>query len=106
MERRQNEQAQALLRRAIAMEPAYARAHALLGWAAWSGTLHLWAEVRATASEQAAGHATDALALDPSDPWARLVLGLFHRPSDPHERPQGALGPSPALHPSSASRLA
>src|SRR3546814_2433310 len=68
MERRQNEEAQALLRRAIAMEPGYARAHALLGWAAWWATLHLWAEERASAYRQAAGHAQNALALDPSDP--------------------------------------
>src|SRR3546814_7178045 len=73
MERRQNEEAQALLRRAIAMEPGYARAHALLGWAAWWATLHLWAEERASAYRQAAGHAQNALALDPSDPWARMV---------------------------------
>src|SRR3546814_412401 len=43
MERRQNEEAQALLRRAIAMEPGYARAHALLGWAAGWARLHPWA---------------------------------------------------------------
>src|SRR3546814_16748229 len=76
MERRQNEGAQALLRRAIAMEPGYARAHALLGWAAWWATLHLWAVERASAYRQAAGHAQNALALDPSAPWARLVSGL------------------------------
>src|SRR3712207_833774 len=33
VERRRNEEAQALLRRAIALEPSYARAHALLSWA-------------------------------------------------------------------------
>src|SRR3546814_3101928 len=60
MERRQNEEARSLLRRAIAMEPAYARAHALLGWAAWWATLHLWAEERAVAYQQAAGHAKAA----------------------------------------------
>ncbi len=35
LERRQNEEAQAMLRTAIDVEPAYARAHALLGWAKW-----------------------------------------------------------------------
>src|SRR3546814_15920018 len=91
MERRQNEQAQALLRRAIAMEPAYARAHALLGWAAWWATLHLWAEERATAYQQAAGHAKDALALDPSAPWARMVFGLCLSTAGQPERALGGL---------------
>src|SRR3546814_11519311 len=87
MERRQNEGAQALLRRAIAMEPGYARAHALLGWAAWWATLHLWAEERASAYRQAAGHAQNALAPDPSDPWARMVSGLCLSTPGPHQRP-------------------
>ena len=42
VERRQNQEAQALLRRAIAMEPSYARAHALLGWANWWAVLCYW----------------------------------------------------------------
>ena len=100
MERRQNEEAQALLRRAIAMEPGYARAHALLGWAAWWATLHLWAEERATAYRQAAGHAQDALALDPSDPWARMVSGLCLSTAGQHERALGELRTALALNPS------
>src|SRR3546814_12693772 len=35
MERRQNEEARSLLSRALAMEPGYERAHALLRCAAW-----------------------------------------------------------------------
>lgn len=100
MERRQNEEAQALLRRAIAMEPGYARAHALLGWAAWWATLHLWAEERATAYRQAAGHARDALALDPSDPWACMVSGLCLSTAGQHERALGELRTALALNPS------
>ncbi|HEY9538882.1 MAG TPA: tetratricopeptide repeat protein [Kiloniellaceae bacterium] len=100
MERRQNEEAQALLRRAIAMEPGYARAHALLGWAAWWATLHLWAEERASAYRQAAGHAQNALALDPSDPWARMVSGLCLSTAGQHERALGELRTALALNPS------
>ena len=37
--RRQNEEAQELLQRAIAIEPDYARAHAVLAWAVWWATL-------------------------------------------------------------------
>ena len=35
LDRQQNDEAQTLLRRAIEMEPGYARAHALLGWTEW-----------------------------------------------------------------------
>jgi adenylate cyclase len=100
MERRQNEEAQALLRRAIATEPGYARAHALLGWAAWWATLNLWAEERATAYRQAAGHAQDALALDPGDPWARMVSGLCLSTAGQHERALEELRTALALNPS------
>jgi TolB-like protein/Flp pilus assembly protein TadD len=100
MERRQNEEARALLRRAVAMEAGYARAHALLGWAAWWATLHLWAEERAAAYRQAAGHAQDALALDPSDPWARMVSGLCLSTAGQHERALGELRTALALNPS------
>src|SRR3546814_696186 len=99
MERRQHEEAQALLRRAIAMEPGYARAHALLGWTAWWATLHLWAEERASAYRQAAGHAQKALALDPSDPWARMVSGLCLSTAGQHERALGELRTALALTP-------
>src|SRR3546814_304497 len=91
---------QALLRRAIAMEPGYARAHALLGWAAWWATLHLWAEERASAYRQAAGHAQNALALDPSDPWARMVSGLGPSTAGQHERALGERRTVLALNPS------
>ena len=37
--RRQNDEAQVLLRQAISLDPGYARAHALLGWATWWATL-------------------------------------------------------------------
>ena len=42
VERRQNEEAQEMLRSAIALEPRYARAHALLGWAKWWAALCYW----------------------------------------------------------------
>jgi len=100
MERRQNEEAQALLRRAIALEPGYARAHALLGWALWWATLHLWAEERAAAYRAAAAHAQDALALDPGDPWARMVSGLCLSTAGQHERALGELRGALALNPS------
>ncbi len=47
VERRMNEEAQRLLRRAIELEPSYARAHALLSWAMWWAAHCYWyAETR------------------------------------------------------------
>ncbi|MBI3706249.1 MAG: tetratricopeptide repeat protein [Proteobacteria bacterium] len=84
--RRQNEDAQALLRRAIAMEPSYAKAHAFLSWAIWWASLCYWyADVR-DGYRQAATHAQDALSFDPSDPWARMVSGLCLSTAGQHER--------------------
>jgi TolB-like protein/Tfp pilus assembly protein PilF len=100
MERGQNQEAQALLRRAIAMEPDYARAHALLGWAVWWATHCLWADDTAGSYRQAAGHAHDALALDPSDPWARMVSGLCLSTAGQHERALGELRTALTLNPS------
>ena len=42
LDREQNEKAQTLLRRAIEMDPAYARAHALLGWTVWWAAWCFW----------------------------------------------------------------
>lgn len=100
MERRQNEEAQMLLRRAIAMEPDYARAHALLGWAVWWATHCLWIEDRAAGHRQAAGHAHDALAFDPGDPWARMVSGLCLSTAAQHERALGEFRTALTLNPS------
>lgn len=100
MERRQNLEAQALLRRAIEMEPSYARAHALLAWALWWAMHCLWTENRADGHRQAAGHAHDALALDPGDPWARMVSGLCLSTAAQHERALGEFRTALTLNPS------
>ncbi|HSK41606.1 MAG TPA: tetratricopeptide repeat protein [Arenibaculum sp.] len=84
--RRQNEEAQALLRRAIAMEPDYARAHALLGWAVRWAAHCAWRPDTQEAHRQAAAHARDALSLDPGDPWARMVSGLCFSTQGQHDR--------------------
>ena len=83
--RPQNEEARALLRRAIEIEPGYARAHAVLSWAVWWAALCYWWPDMRDAHAQAAKHAEDAISLDPSEPWARMTLGLCLSTGRQHE---------------------
>jgi TolB-like protein len=102
VERRQNEDAQALLRCAIALEPNYARTHALLSWAIWWAALCYWVPDTREGYRQAAGHAQDALSFDPSDPWARMISGLCLSTAGQHERALGELRTALNLNPSFA----
>jgi adenylate cyclase len=102
VERKQNEEAQRLLHRAIAMEPSYARAHALLSWAAWWATLSYWYDDRAEGYRKAARHADDALAYDSTDPWARMVSGLYLSTAGQHDRAVDELATALKLNPSFA----
>jgi TolB-like protein/Tfp pilus assembly protein PilF len=102
MERRQNAEAQELLRAAVALEPRYARAHALLGWAAWWSAHCYWAQDRRAGFARAAAHAQEALSFDPADPWARMVAGLSFSTQGQHDRALGELREALALNPSFA----
>jgi TolB-like protein/tetratricopeptide (TPR) repeat protein len=102
IERRQNQQAQDMLRSAIDVEPAYARAHALLGWAKWWAALCYWFEDRREGCRQAAAHAHNALALDAAEPWARMVSGLCLSTDGQHDRALGELQAALRLNPSFA----
>ena len=84
--RAQNDEAQALLREAIAIEPGYARARAVLSWAVWWAALCYWRTDTDEAHAEAAAHAQDAIALDPAEPWARMTLGLCLSTALRHER--------------------
>ena len=100
--RKQNEEAQKLLRRAIAMEPSYARAHALLSWAIWWASLCYWYADRREGYRQAAAHARDALTFDSGDPWARMIFGLGLSTAGRHDRALGELRTALNLNPSFA----
>jgi adenylate cyclase len=102
VEHRQNEEAQHLLQRAIAMESSYARAHALLAWAVWWATLCYWISDRRAGYGRAFQHAGDALARDPADPWARMVSGLSFSTAGQHERALSDLRTALDLNPSFA----
>jgi adenylate cyclase len=62
----QNDEAQALLQRAIEIEPSYAKAHAVLGWAVWWATLAYWRPDTPEGYRQAERHAANALSFRPS----------------------------------------
>jgi TolB-like protein len=102
VERASNHEAQELLRRAVSMEPRYARAHALLGWAVWWATLCMWSPDADAGYARAAGHAQEALTFDASDPWARMVAGLTLSTAGEHERALAELGRMLTLNPSFA----
>ncbi len=101
MGRAQNEEAQRLLRRAIEMDPNYARAHAILSWATWWSTHCYWTE-RAQGLKQAMVHAEDALLLDPSEPWARMCFGFSLSSAGRHDRAIAELNACLSLNPSFA----
>jgi len=84
--RRQNEEACALLQRAIKIEPSYARAHAVLGWAIWWAAFLAWCPDSRDGYQDTQRHAEDAVSLDPAEPWARMVLGLCLSHARRHEQ--------------------
>lgn len=86
IDRRQNEQARALLEEAIGIDPTYARAHAVLSWAVWWATRCYWWHDSQAGYRLAAQHAETAVSLDPAEPWARMTLGLCLSDARRHER--------------------
>ncbi len=99
--RRENEEAQRLLRRAIEVDPDYARAHAILSWAIWWATLYYYFSDRYEGYRQSARHAEQAMRLDQNEPWARVALGLNLSTAGLHERAlaehQAALSLNPSF---------
>ena len=55
--RKENEEARGLLRRALELDPGYARAHAILAWALWWATLYHYIPDRAAGYAESAQHA-------------------------------------------------
>jgi adenylate cyclase len=99
---RQNEEAQALLRHAIAIEPSYAKAHAILGWAVWWATQAYWCPDTREGHRQAERHAENALSFDPAEPWGRMILGLCLSTARHHEQALVELGVALDINPNFA----
>jgi adenylate cyclase len=83
--RKSNEEAQILLRRAISIEPSYARAYAILSWATWWETFCYWRPSEDGFREMG-GLAKHALAIDPSEPWAMMTYGFYLSTMGYHDR--------------------
>jgi adenylate cyclase len=99
---RQNDEAQRMLKEAIRIQPDYARAHAVLSWAVWWAALCYWWPDIQDGYRQAARHAEEAVSFDPSEPWARMTLGLSLSTARHHERALVELRAALDLNPSFA----
>jgi adenylate cyclase len=98
----ENEEARELLERAIVLDPAYARAHAVLSWALWWATLYHYVPDREMGYAASNRHAQEAVRLDRNEPWARLTAGLNLSTAAQHERALAELAAALALNPSFA----
>lgn len=98
--RSENEEARRLLERAIALDPAYGRAHAVLSWALWWATLYYYVPDREASYAASHRHAQEALRLDRNEPWAWLTAGLNLSTAGQHERALAELAAAVALNPS------
>ncbi len=98
----ENEEARRLLERAIALDPAYARAHAILAWALWWATLYHYIADRDAGYAASNRHAQEALRLDRNEPWARLMAGLNLSTAGHHQRALAELETALALNPNFA----
>ncbi|WP_207540374.1 tetratricopeptide repeat protein [Sabulicella rubraurantiaca] len=97
-----NEEARGLLMRAIELDPLYARAHAILSWAMWWAARCYYLDDLNEGYRTAARHAEEAVALDPAEPWARLVLGMGHSEARWQDRALAELRAALDLNPSFA----
>ncbi len=100
--RQENDEARSLLGRAITIEPTYAKAHAILSWAVWWAAFNYWLPDEQEGIAEAQRHAEQALALDASEPWARMVLGLCLSADGQHERALSELEAALRVNPSFA----
>ncbi|MFD0464711.1 hypothetical protein ACFQY9_32985 [Microvirga aerilata] len=100
--RQESDEARSLLKRAISIEPTYAKAHAILGWAVWWAAYNYWAPDEQEGRAEAQKHAEQALALDASEPWARMILGLCLSADGQHERALSELEAALRVNPSFA----
>jgi adenylate cyclase len=95
------ETAQALLKRAIDLDPGYARANSLLAWTQAALVQHGWADATDTLPT-AREIAQRAIHSDADDPWAHFAAGYVHTVSRGHGLAVKELTEAIALNPSFA----
>jgi adenylate cyclase len=100
--REANREARSLLEKAIASQPDYAKALAQMSWATWWAAFNYWLPSEEEGRAIARKYAEDALAIDPHDPWARMVLGLCLSTIGNHDRALRELETALRLNPSFA----
>jgi TolB-like protein/Tfp pilus assembly protein PilF len=71
----EGKEARQLFERAIALDPDYAEAHVGLAWTHWMGWVN-WFEPVDPHRRLAVEYARRAVALDPNDPFAHMILGF------------------------------
>ncbi len=76
-ERAANEEARALLEKALVDDPHYTHARALLAWALFWAQQCFWIDDRAEAARKSDEHARIAMQQDQHEPWARMVFGFL-----------------------------
>jgi adenylate cyclase len=101
-EREPNEQARALLEQALALEPHYARARAILAWALFWAQQCFWVQDREEAERSSQFHAETAMRQDQSEPWARMVFGFLLSQKRDHQRGINELETALQLNPNFA----
>lgn len=74
-DRSENDRTIALLERAVALEPAFARAHAALSFAHFKTAFMHYGHDRDAAATEARRSAETAIAVDPLDPFANFSMG-------------------------------
>jgi len=77
--REENRKARELYRQAIALDPEYALAYAMLAWTHVFDAMNGWSEVREQSLERGYTLAGRAITLDPNLPVAYFVTGLVYR---------------------------
>ena len=92
--------AQELLQQAIAIDPDYAHAHALLGWTHVTLFNLVVGRPISEFTDKALDFGAKAVALDSEDPWGHLVLGMGHARRRRSELAVAHLSKSVELNPS------
>lgn len=101
-ERQPNQMAQDMLARALTMDPANARAHAVLAWARLWACNCRWIRDYQQEFDSAIDHAEQGLRYDAGEAWCHMVLGFVRSSARHHDRGLDALDTAVSLNPSSA----